>query len=62
MSQSQRRSLSQARLHDRALLARVQPIHGHMARYKGLRKTTLNLRRVAAVTNLQGVARQPMAA
>ena len=32
------------------------------ARYKGLHKNTLYLRRVAAVTNLQGVARQPVAA
>ena len=43
-------------------LARVQQIQGHKARYKGLRKNTLDLRRVAAVTNLQGVARQPIAA
>jgi hypothetical protein len=43
-------------------LARVQQIQGHKARYKGLRKNTLDLRRVAAVTNLQRVARQPVAA
>lgn len=43
-------------------LARVQQIQGHKARYKGLRKNTLDLRRVAAVTNLQTVARQPIAA
>ena len=43
-------------------LARVQQIQGHKARYKGLRKNTLDLRRVAAVTNLQGVARRPIAA
>ena len=43
-------------------LARVQQIQGPKARYKGLRKNTLDLRRVAAVTNLQGVARQPIAA
>jgi hypothetical protein len=43
-------------------LARIQQIQGHKARYKGLRKNTLDLRRVAAVTNLQRVARQPRAA
>jgi hypothetical protein len=43
-------------------LARVQQIQGHKARYKGLRKNTLDLRRVAAITNLQGVARRPIAA
>jgi hypothetical protein len=43
-------------------LARVQHIQGSKARYKGLRKNTLDVRRVAAVTNLQRVARQPMAA
>ena len=43
-------------------LARVQQIQGHKARYKGLRKNTLDLRRVSAVANLQGVARQPIAA
>jgi hypothetical protein len=39
-----------------------QQIQGPKARYKGLRKNTLDLRRVAAVTNLQRVARQPIAA
>jgi hypothetical protein len=43
-------------------LARVRQIQGPKARYKGLRKNTLDLRRVAAVTNLQGVARRPAAA
>jgi hypothetical protein len=43
-------------------LARIQQIQGHKARYKGLRKNTLDLRRVAAVTNLHGVARQSTAA
>ena len=43
-------------------LARVQQLQGPKARYKGLRKNTLDLRRVAAITNLQGVARQPKAA
>lgn len=43
-------------------LARVQQIQGHKARYKGLRKNTLDLRRVAAISNLQAVARPPLAA
>jgi hypothetical protein len=32
------------------------------ARYKGIRKNTLDLRRVAVVTNLQRLARVPEAA
>jgi Transposase DDE domain/Transposase domain (DUF772) len=43
-------------------LARVQQIQGGKARYKGLRKNTLDTRRVAAVANLQRVARLPVAA
>jgi hypothetical protein len=43
-------------------LARVQQLQGPRARYKGLRKNTLDLRRVAVVTNLQRVARLPQAA
>lgn len=43
-------------------LARVQQIQGPKARYKGLRKNTLDARRVAAVINLQRVARLPVAA
>jgi IS5 family transposase len=43
-------------------LARVQQIQGPRARYKGLRKNTLDVRRVAAVINLQRVARLRMAA
>jgi hypothetical protein len=43
-------------------LARVQHIQGHKARYKGLRKNTLDLRRVSAVANLQRIARQRIAA
>ncbi len=37
-------------------LARVQQIQGHKARYKGIRKNTLDLRRVSAVANLQRVS------
>jgi hypothetical protein len=40
----------------------VQQIQGHKARYKGLRKNTLDLRRVSAVANLQSVAKQLKAA
>lgn len=43
-------------------LGRVQQIQGHKARYKGLRKNTLDLRRVSAVANLQRLARQAKAA
>lgn len=43
-------------------LARVQHIQGPKARYKGLRKNTLDVRRVAAVINLQRVARLHVAA
>jgi Transposase DDE domain len=43
-------------------LARVQQIQDAKARYKGLRKNTLDARRVAAVVNLQRVARLPVAA
>lgn len=43
-------------------LARIQQLQGPRARYKGLRKNTLDLRRIAAVTNMQRVARLPPAA
>jgi hypothetical protein len=43
-------------------LARVQQLQGPKARYKGLRKNTLDLRRIAVVTNLQRVARLPQVA
>jgi hypothetical protein len=43
-------------------LARVSHIQGPKARYKGLRKNTLDLRRVAAVANIQRVARLTNAA
>lgn len=43
-------------------LARVQHIQGPRARYKGVRKNTLDVRRVAAVTNLQRIARLPKVA
>ena len=44
------------------ILARVQQRQGPKARYKGIRKNTLDLRRVAVVTNLQRLARLPKAA
>lgn len=43
-------------------LARVQQLQGPKARYKGIRKNTLDVRRVAVVTNLQRLARLPKAA
>ena len=38
-------------------LARIQAVQGPRARYKGARKNTLDLRRCAAVANLQALAR-----
>ena len=43
-------------------LARVDQIQGPTARYKGVRKNTLDLRRIAVVANLQRLARLPKAA
>ena len=43
-------------------LARVQHVQGPKARYKGIRKNTLDVRRAAVVTNLQRLARLPEAA
>ena len=43
-------------------LARIDQIQGPKARYKGTRKNTLDLRRVAVVANLQRIARLPRAA
>jgi hypothetical protein len=43
-------------------LARVQHLQGPKARYKGIRQNTLDVRRVAVVTNLQRLARLPKAA
>ena len=43
-------------------LARVDHIQGPKARYKGIRKNTLDVRRVAVVANLQRIARLPQAA
>jgi hypothetical protein len=43
-------------------LARVSHIQGPRARYKGIRKNTLDVRRVAVVANLQRIARLPKAA
>jgi hypothetical protein len=43
-------------------LARVDQIQGAKARYKGLRKNTLDLRRTAVIANLQRLARLPKAA
>lgn len=43
-------------------LARIDQIQGPKARYKGTRKNTLDLRRVAMVANLQRLARLGKAA
>jgi hypothetical protein len=43
-------------------LARVHHIQGSKARYKGIRKNTLDVRRVAVIANLQRLARLPKAA
>jgi hypothetical protein len=43
-------------------LARLDHIQGPKARYKGIRKNTLDVRRVAVVANLQRIARLPEAA
>jgi len=55
-----------ARLRERTTvehsLARVDQIQGPKARYKGVRKNTLDLRRTAVIANLQRLARLPKAA
>jgi len=40
----------------------VDHIQGPKARYKGIRKDTIDVRRVAVVANLQRIARLPKAA
>jgi len=62
----QQRPDGRARLRERTTvehsLARVDQIQGPKARYKGVRKNTLDLRRTAAIANLQRLARLPKAA
>jgi hypothetical protein len=62
----QQRPDGRARLRERTTvehsLARVDQIQGPKARYKGVRKNTLDLRRVAVIANLQRMARLPNAA
>ena len=62
----QQRPEGRARLRARTTvehsLARVDQIQGPKARYKGTRKNTLDLRRVAVIANLQRMARLPKAA
>lgn len=43
-------------------LARVDHVQGHRSRYRGARKNTLDLRRCAAIVNLQAIDRQRKAA
>ena len=56
------RAVLRTRVHVEHTLARIQALQGSRARYKGLRKNTLDLRRTAAVANLQRTARLPTAA
>ena len=62
----QQRPEGRARLRERTTvehaLARIDQIQGPKARYKGVRKNTLDLRRVAVIANLQRMARLPQAA
>lgn len=62
----QQRPDGRARLRERTTvehsLARVDQIQGPTARYKGVRKNTLDLRRTAVIANLQRLARLPKAA
>jgi transposase len=66
LAAAQRRPEGRAALRERVVvehtLARIGQIQGARARYKGVRKNTLDLRRTAAVANLQRVARMPAAA
>jgi hypothetical protein len=63
---AQHQPAGRARLRERTTvehsLARIGQIQGATARYKGVRKNTLDLRRTAVVTNLQRRARLPEAA
>lgn len=62
----QQQPVGRARLRERTTvehsLARVDQIQGPKARYKGTRKNTLDVRRVAVIVNLQRIARLPQAA
>jgi transposase len=62
----QQRPEGRARLRERTTvehaLARVDQLQGPKARYKGVRKNTLDLRRVAVIANLQRMARLTNAA
>jgi hypothetical protein len=66
LAAAQRQPAGRARLRQRSAvehtLARIQQIQGPRARYKGLRKNTLDLRRTATVANLQRLARMAAAA
>ena len=66
LAAAQRQPAGRAALRQRVAvehtLARIGQIQGGRARYKGVRKNTLDLRRTAAVANLQCVARMPAAA
>jgi hypothetical protein len=66
LAAAQREPAGRAALRERVIvehtLGRIGQIQGVRARYKGIRKNTLDTRRTAAVANLQRVARMPAAA
>jgi len=66
LAAAQRQPAGRAKLRERTAvehrLARIEQIQGPRARYKGVRKNTLDLRRTATVANLQDIARMPTAA
>jgi hypothetical protein len=66
LAAAQRQPAGRARLRERTAvehtLARIQQIQGSRARYTGVRKNTLDLRRTATVVNLQRLARMAPAA
>jgi hypothetical protein len=66
LAAAQRHPEGRAALRERVVvehtLGRIGHIQGPRARYKGVRKNTLDMRRTAAVANLQRVARLPAAA
>ena len=66
LAAAQQQPAGRARLRERVgvehTLARIQQIQGPRARYKGVRKNTLDLRRTATVVNLQRLARMATAA
>jgi IS5 family transposase len=54
---SEGRAALRERVHVEHALARLSAVQGPRARYKGIRKNTLDVRRCAAIVNLQAIAR-----